>query len=505
MLLDLLTQLSFEGIDSSTVNYAIGAFFAALLIIQEFRAKTIAKNTELINHEIGEIKKSSTAIDNEISNNNYETSKINKSIAELNLDYLKEEIKFKTDSLRIIEQNSGEISDKIARELNRNPTWLDRFMDETGATYVGSVFGKRINHFHYEKKFLAKKAVDTLEKDLKTNEKKKYCLLIDSGTTMYHIFIEMCERIKKANIEKNEEEFNIWTKRIFVITNNLPGIQYLMKHCRVGSNEYADILIKCLLLPGKPLSVYGAVTGLETTHFLIKEDEEKEERIRPIIREALDAKEGEYEIISFITGNYIARYPYEDIDLKDSYCPVARGEGHVNLKIEFVKLSDKIYIISPLSKFSFATCKELNYYNNFTINELTDKENAASFPSKVMYREIEILTEKKYKEKSIFFVTTREENDILKNFAHGIISELQKCYNTPENPEKVVVDTDFKLQNWIPFDKQSDAYRDLELKKEIPHESLRDVYSKVKENGHFIWDITWIGKKENEKPKISSK
>lgn len=545
MLVDFLTQSPLEGIDFSSAAILIfQGVITFILLQQQFRtgalihnvenikSKTaeidqktgiinndtseiikktesiktetadLSKNTESINNEIVQVRKISSSIDKDISDTNFETSKINKSIAQLNLDYLKEEIKFKTDSLRTIEQNSGEISDKIAKELTRNPTWLDRFMDETGATYVGSIFGKRINHFHYEKKVLAKKAIDVLEKELKTNKVKKYCLLIDSGTTMYHLFSEMCERVKKANVEKNEEELDIWTKRVFVVTNNLPGIQYFMKHCRVGSNEYADILIKCLLLPGKPLSVYGAVTGSETTHFLRKEKEEQEEYIRPIIREALGAKEGEYEIISFITGNYMARHFYENTDLKDSYCPVARGEGHVNLKIEFVKLSDKIYLISPLTKFSFATCEELNYYNKFTINELNDKVNATEFPSKVMYREIEILTEKKYKEKCTFFVTTREGNDIFKNFADEIISELQKSYNVKDTPEKVIVATEFKLQNWIPFDKQSDAYRDLELKKEIPHEYLREMYTQVKKDGHFIWDVTWIGKSENEKPKI---
>ena len=65
-------------------------------------------------------------------------------------------------------------------------------MDESGASYMGSIFGQRISHFSYEKKALAKKVIDVLESEMNTNKETKYCLLIDSGTTTYYVFCEIC-------------------------------------------------------------------------------------------------------------------------------------------------------------------------------------------------------------------------------------------------------------------------------------------------------------------------
>jgi hypothetical protein len=461
------------------------------------------KYTESVNNEIVLIRKTSTSIDQEISLTNFGTSKINKDIAEsqlniekLKLEYLKEETKYKRDSLEQIEKNSSEISDKIAQKLVENPTWLDRFMDETGATYVGSIFGKRINHFHYEKKSLAKKAIDYLEDEMKNSKTKVYCLLIDSGTTMYHLFSEITKRVTEAKRAGNSDIFNMWIMRVFIVTNNLPGIQYMMKHCRDTIDEYAEVYIKCLLLPGKPLSTYGAVTGSETVDFLTKWDKEnklhekQELHIRTIIKENLKATN--YEIISFITGNYVVRHQYENRELKDSYCPVARGGGHIDIKNEFVKLSDKICILSPLTKFSFATCDELNTYNEFQIDEESQPVDAEKTPSKVKYREIELLNKKEYKEKCIFFITSREQDDMFENFSKELASELNRCYNPEKRSKKVIIDTEYKIKNFIPFAKNSFAYRDIEAQKEIPHMILRQTYHQLKGNGHFIWDISWI-------------
>jgi hypothetical protein len=294
------------------------------------------------------------------------------------LDFKKKEFEFKTETLEKIKVSTKEISKEISDSLIDNPTWLDRFMDETGVTYGGSIFGTRINHFFYEKKALAKKTIDILQEELTNNTEMKCCLLIDSGTTTYHLFCEICERVK--NLDNLGEKTNSWTDRIFIVTNNLPGVQYLIKHCRKGSDEYSDLLVKCLLLPGKPLPVYAAVAGSETIHFL------EEDHIRERIRKELNAEnDTEYQIIGLMSANYMVRHP-EKINGKELYCPVARGGeegGHHDIKKAFVELSDKIYLISPLTKFSFATCKCLNKINGFFINEGDDPENARAFPDKV--------------------------------------------------------------------------------------------------------------------------
>jgi len=64
------------------------------------------------------------------------------------------ELEYKKLALHQVEDNTEEISNKIATKLIDDPSWLDRFMEKTGATYGGSVFGHRINHFYYEKQKL---------------------------------------------------------------------------------------------------------------------------------------------------------------------------------------------------------------------------------------------------------------------------------------------------------------------------------------------------------------
>lgn len=387
------------------------------------------------------------------------------------------------DTLSKIENSSEEISTKVAKKLTKDPTWLEKFTDESGISYLGSIFGTRINHFYHEKKALAEKAIDVLEEEMLRDEYMKYCLLIDSGTTMFNVFCEISERIlKERKSTIGNDKFDIWNKRVLIITNNLPGIQYLMKYCKDGSDEYADLLLKCLLLPGEPLPVYAAVTGSETNDSLA------ENYIRKTIREKLNVKSDErYKIISFIASNYMVRHPSERSDIGDSYCPVARGEGHFALKTRFAELSDEIYLISPLTKFSFAKCEELNKLNGFYIDEKKCPTEAKESPEKAMYHEIELITDD-YRKKSTFFLTDRQKTDVFWNFAQSLRHELETSYGS----EKVIITPNFRLESWISVDRNNDNYRDQEIKKEIPHESLRDAYQMMKKDGHFIWDMSWI-------------
>jgi hypothetical protein len=441
--------------------------------------------------EIGKLKKEKWDLDLTASQNNKRISENNKEISENNkeisgkqlsiknkeFDIQQKEYDYKAKTLAEIRAATDDISKTIAQNLINNPTWLDRFMDETGATYVGSIFGDRINHFFYEKQALAEKAIEELEIEMKANKDIKYCIFIDSGTTLYHLFHEICDRLKKENKE-------IWKKRVFIITNNLPGVQYFMKHCTEDDNEYSDASLNCLLLPGKPLAVYGAVTGEETTNFL------KEDHIKPVIEEHLGAKKGEYEIISFITGNYMIRHDFkeEDPNKKDVYLPAARDAGHYKLKSEFAKLSDKIFIISPLTKFSFATCDQLNDVNGFTIDEDKDPKGAKNHPNKVRYKEIEVIGNKK-RDKCIYIITTRQENDLFKKFATELEHELINSYGR----SNVKIATKFNMEQCIPYGRSEDAYSLTEINREIPHEELREAYSKAKVgNKHFIWDKGWM-------------
>lgn len=474
-----------------------------LIVINE--SITIGKGKK----EISKINKETSENNKEISNNNKKTSENDKVISNNNkeisikelelknkalefqnteLDFKKKEFEFKKETLEKIKASTKEISKEISDSLIDNPTWLDRFMDETGVTYGGSIFGTRINHFFYEKKALAKKTIDILQEELINNTEMKCCLLIDSGTTTYHLFCEICERVK--NLDNLGEKTNSWTDRIFIVTNNLPGVQYLIKHCRKGSDEYSDLLVKCLLLPGKPLPVYAAVAGSETIHFL------EEDHIRERIRKELNAEnDTEYQIICLMSANYMVRHP-EKINGKELYCPVARGGeegGHHDIKKAFVELSDKIYLISPLTKFSFATCKCLNKINGFFINEGDDPENARAFPDKVKYREIQLTTEKLI-EKCNFILTDRKDKDIFWEFAQEFRKILKQSYG-----ESKVNIADYDVEQWIPIGMDKPDYKDIEMKREIPHENLRNAYlKKKKDDRHFIWSYSWVFREEEE-------
>lgn len=446
--------------------------FEYLIILMEGLRKQLSeqqKTTSTTQEERGK----AALISNEIASIALDTQKFNK---EIQRDAF--------NALSKIENSSEEISNKIAKKLIDDPSWVEKFTDESGTSYLGSVFGDRMGHFQYEKKDLAKKVIDILEEEMLANREMKYCLLIDSGTTMFSIFCEICERVlKESNPKKGDfEKFCTWNNRVFIITNNLPGVQYLMKHCKDKSDEYSDLFIKCLLLPGEPLPVYAAVTGPETSNCL------QAKYIRKTIREKLEVtKDEEYKIISFIASNYMVRHPSQRNDIGDSYCPVARGGGHFELKTEFAKLSEKIYLISPLTKFSFATCEQLNYLNGFDIDEIDNPKGAKYNPDKVMYREIDLSNEE-YKRKCTYFITDREKTDLFLGFAQKLKKELIKSYGS----DKVIIATDFKIEKFITVDKSNDSYRDFEIVKEIPHKSLRDTYQEMKEHGHFIWDQSWI-------------
>ena len=68
----------------------------------------------------------------------------------------------------------------------------------------------------------------------------RYCFIIDSGTSMYPLFHEIAEKIKDPS--KKE----IWKNRVYIISNNLPGVQYLMKNGKEDpNNDNSDIAINC--------------------------------------------------------------------------------------------------------------------------------------------------------------------------------------------------------------------------------------------------------------------
>ena len=479
------------------VNLLITCFIGMVIVHESITIGKRKKERSQLELMISETNKQTSDNNKEISNNNKEISnkelEIKNKVLEFQkteLDFKKKESDFKMEALEKVKTSTEDISKRITDRLIEDQTWLDRFMDETGATYGGSVFGTRINHFYYEKKALARKAIDILQEEVTNNKEMKYCILIDSGTTTYHLFCEICYRIKN---NRNLAEKNcFWTDRIVIITNNLPGIQYLMKHCKKEYDEYSDLLIKCLLLPGEPLPVYGAVTGIDTINFLEKD------HIKDRIKDILEVKNvNQFQIISFLPSNYMVRHP-EKIDGKELYCPVARGGGeggHFDIKNKFAELSDKIYLISPLTKFSFATCEDLNRLNKLDIDEKEDPHAERKNPDRVKYREVELITDELMKKCNFIITDRRAEKDLFWSFANELRKSLEKSYSK----NKIYI-ANYNVEQWIPVDIKNPYYTDLEMKREIPHTNLRNAYLEKKTDGrHFIWDYSWVYRREEEK------
>jgi hypothetical protein len=412
------------------------------------------------------------------------------------VNYVSDKVEYKA-RLGSLNKSDVYLNGKIKPEIFYNEYIIsNERMDYGLSSHFKKVFGERINHFSCEKMFLAKEAIESLENEILANKEKKYCLLIDSGTTMFNVFYEISERIKsKDNREnssehsetnsndktrKNSEKIEIWKNRVLIITNNLPGFQYLTAHYSKG-DEYASLQLKCLLLPGMPLQSY-AVAGSETIKFLEKEN------IKTAIETNLNVKVSEYKIISFIAPSYMVRHP-DRIDIGDSYCPVTRERGNLELKSKFAELSDEIYLISPLTKFSFATCEQLNDIKELNINAVIDPDEANKHPGKVKYREI-FLNTNEYKKKCTFFITSREEKDIFWKFAKELHHELVESYGL----DRVKVAQNFKLGTCIPISRNSVEYLDVEIKIEIPDETLRNAYYETKDSKdeYFIWDKSWI-------------
>ncbi|MDD3246007.1 MAG: hypothetical protein PHF18_03975 [Methanosarcina sp.] len=479
-------QFDIPQFDISQINISqmdISAIIVAIIVIYyTIKIYELKEKQSILEMDLAEIEKeiSTTKLESLKEQSNYtdlslqiynikkEQSEIERQISTKNLEFLETEHKFKTHTLSEVQNITNDISRDISKRIIDDPTWLDRFMDETGATYVGSVYGKRIKHFYYEKKILAKAALDSIESDFRNNNNNniKYCLVIDSGTTMYHIFHEICERMR------DEKSKNIWVNRVYIITNNLPGVQYLMKNCKENpSNDYSEIAVKCFLLPGKTLSVYAAVACKETVNWL--------SNIDSFLQSEWDCKKDGYQIISFITANYISRHPLTDeTDAYDAYYPVARGEGHIEVKEAMVKVSDKIFLISPLLKFSLADVGLLNEVNGFSIPR-SDITEARLHPSEVEYEEIPITD----RDKCIFFTTSRKGEPFSK-FSDSLRDNLIGGYT-----DKNVIMVDFDLKNYIPNVKD---YPHLEIEREIPHEILRTRYI----NGSNIWDMNWVSAQE---------
>ena len=115
--------------------------------------------------------------------------------------------------------------------------------------YANTLFGERSQHFQEEKEALAKRFTPYLLKrcEALTAEGRHVFLLIDAGTTLYRFF----EIIGEQTVKKWHEGQR-WLERVHLATNNLPGIEQLIRTGKIAPwSRYSKLAIDdCHLCPG---------------------------------------------------------------------------------------------------------------------------------------------------------------------------------------------------------------------------------------------------------------
>lgn len=336
--------------------------------------------------------------------------------------------------------------------------------------YENSIYGARLDHFRPEKQILAGEVVKWIDDTYISKNKLKICLLIDSGTTTYQVFKEI------SKLLENEEKKKIWKERVCIVTNNLPGSQYLIINCkRDQKNQRSGTAIPCFLLPGKTLSSYAAIASGETIDW-ISEDENGKSRMRDFLEREWKCKCSDYKIISIMSTNYVA-YHKGDRIYREGFWPVARGKEHFDVKKAMIRVSGEILLISPLMKFSFASVNLLNKVNQFIVSQ--DSPLAEDNPSKVEYEEIPIDNDK-----CTWFITTRNAGTakrprIFYNFSEELVRKLTILYHVDDVHKYV-----FKLEEYIDLESiDLESSREKELEAEVPHHELRENCP-----GQSLWD-----------------
>jgi len=241
----------------------------------------------------------------------------------------REAIRLEADNIRGL---SSKLAAMVTAKMSTDTQWASEALERAKLGGFGkTLFGERVGHFTAEKDQIAEQFRPLLFdrcRYLLESGKRRIYLLIDSGTTLYPLF----QQFGRTAVRLRENEQS-WIDNLFVVTNNLPGVESLMDVGRRNpNNRYSDLAINCQLLPGVPLPVYSAVTGELATTALAE------------LKKSADPVADVF--IAVVTGNWIR------VRRTAPLCPVplARGKGHREFKQALIDCSDEIYVVGPLGK-----------------------------------------------------------------------------------------------------------------------------------------------------------
>ncbi|MGH8477071.1 MAG: TIR domain-containing protein [Methylococcales bacterium] len=202
-----------------------------------------------------------------------------------------------------------------------------------------SVFTERAIHYNEEKSIIAEHFLDyvlwpRIKYLVATSKYTKIRIIFDSGTTIAPIL--------NAIGRKSEEYKEYWCRHIPVVTNNIKGIQNMLRYREHRNDRYAQLSISHFsVLPGKVLAAFEAIADDQTL-------------------DALDSyrNDGVY-TIAVTTGNYIL------LD-QNKFIGIARAGYHPDFKATLTDIANEVYVVAPLGKLLMWTgkCEEADKVNS---------------------------------------------------------------------------------------------------------------------------------------------
>lgn len=361
------------------------------------------------------------------------------------IENLRTETSLRESLILKAQDTARQIALSVASDLKNDSHWAADALRE--AAILGgaiSVFGQRIHHFRDEKNAMAVNFFHFLLKRIRhlSTQHNRVLVLLDSGTTILPFF----ELFGKAAVKDKQSPLGVWTGKTELITNNIPGISELIKHGRSNpTDRFDEIAVRCHVLPGTPLAVYSAIVGDKTV-----------EAIKTC------KTPGDY-VIGLTTGNFV-------LVSGQRLRPLARGEGHYEIKHEICSVSDEAYVIASLGKLIKATSPE--EFNS-------DLRFSSSAQSKAMqpYRAVEYPEGSKLK-----LVTTMRESDksILREFSKKLLELLYAIpphavtHGEEGDPDVSTEPSVEKIPHFLySFDEVQPATRYEQEMVELPHEYMR--------------------------------
>jgi hypothetical protein len=154
---------------------------------------------------------------------------------------------------RRLSQPAVELAKHVARLLGNDAHWAQSAMEAAKLLpFSSTVFGERSQHFQLEKQELAHRFSPYILKrcETLTANGNHVFLFIDAGSTLYPFFdiigreaVKLCQRGEK------------WLERLHLVTNNLPGVEQIMRAGkRTPGDRYSKLAIEhCHILPGVPV------------------------------------------------------------------------------------------------------------------------------------------------------------------------------------------------------------------------------------------------------------